>query len=236
MSYSLNKKIIDLDKVDLIGSDSLSDVYKVNRGIALRVYKNNVNNGLVISEEDCKYLSNIPCDRILLPKKLLYRLVYINEYYFGYSYYCGYSYKILNKNSKKEKMIETSIEDFISDVELLEEDVETLSKNRVMLDGITPDNVVYSDGLYLTDVTQFKVLDGKNFNYRDLRKLNDYQIQLLLESIMISELKKEDFSDNKIYEFISILEDRNPNLIKPSKYYNKLFEYSDNVKEFVKKI
>ena len=52
---------------------------------------------------------------------------------------------------------------------------------------------------------------------------------------MVYELKKEGVQNNKINNFIALLEDRDPN-IKQSKYYSKLFEYSDNVRQFVKKI
>ena len=42
MGYTLNKKNINVGKKIKISSDSLSDVYMVNRGIALRVYKDNI--------------------------------------------------------------------------------------------------------------------------------------------------------------------------------------------------
>lgn len=225
MGYTLNKKNINVGKKIKLSSDSLSDVYMINRGIALRIYKNNIDRNLVLSKEDCEYLAGLRSDRILLPKKLLFK----NDNY------CGYSYRMLNRSPGKEKMISTDMEDFISDIEMLEEDIDLLSRKRVMLDGITPNNIVYSNGLYLTDVSQFKVLDVEEFDYRSLRKLNDFQVQLLLESMIVSELRKEGFTNSKINNFISLLEERDPDL-KQSKYYSKLFEYSDNVRQFVKRI
>ena len=223
MGYTLNKKSINLGKK--MSSDFLGDVYVINRGIALRVYKDNINRSLVLSKDDCDYLSGLRSDRILLPKKLLYKN----------NSYCGYSFRLLNKSPKKEKIIGTNIEDFISDVEMLEEDIDFLSRKRVMLDGITPNNIVYDDGLYLTDSSQFKVLDVEEFDYRCLRQLNDYQVQLLLESLIVSELRKEKVINSKINDFVALLEDRDSD-IKQSKYYSRLFDYSDNVREFVKKI
>ena len=225
MGYTLNKKNVNVDKRIKISSDSLSDVYVINRGIALRVYKSNIDKSLVLSEQDCDYLSGLRSDRILLPKKILYKN----------NTYAGYSYRLLNNNMKKDKIIATDIDDFISDIEMLEEDIDFLSKKGVMLDGITPRNVVYSDGLYLTDVSQFKVVDVDEFNYRELRKLNDYQIQLLLESMITSELSKEKVMKSKISDLITLMEDRDDS-IKQSKYYEKLFDYSDNIRQFVKKI
>ena len=225
MSYTLNKKNINVGKKIKLSSDSLSDVYMINRGIALRVYKNNIDKSLVLSQEDCEYLSNLRSDRILLPKKLLYK----NDSY------CGYSFRMLNRSPRKERIITTNMDDFIADVEMLEEDIDLLSRKRVMLDGITPNNIVYSNGLYLTDSSQFKVLDVEEFDYKSLRKLNDYQVQLLLESMIVSELRKDGFTNSKINYLISLLEDRDPNL-KQSKYYSKLFEYNDNVRQFVKRI
>ena len=132
-------------------------------------------------------------------------------------------------------MISTDMEDFISDIEMLEEDIDLLSRKRVLLDGITPSNIVYSDGLYLTDASQFKVLDVEEFDYKSLRKLNDYQVQLLIESMIVSELRKEGITNSQINDFIGLLEDRDTDL-KQSKYYTKLFEYSDNIRQFVKRI
>ena len=225
MGYTLNKKNINVGKKIKLSSDSLSDVYKINRGIALRVFKDNIDRNIVLSKDDCEYLTTLRSDRILLPKKLLFK----NKKY------CGYSYRLLPNVVKKEKIISTDMESFISDVEMLEEDINLLSQNRVMLDGITPYNIVYNDGLYITDASQFKVLDVEEFDYRQLRKLNDYQVQLLLESLITTELKKERVDINKINSFIDLLEDRNTD-IKQSKYYEKLFEYSNNVREFVKKL
>ena len=225
MGYTLNKKNINVGKKIKLSSDSLSDVYMINRGIALRVYKDNIDKSLVLSKDDCEYLSNLRSDRILLPKKLLYKN----------NNYCGYSFRLLNRSPGKEKMISTDMEDFISDIEMLEEDIDLLSRKRVMLDGITPNNIVYSDGLYLTDASQFKVLDVEEFDYKSLRKLNDYQVQLLIESMIVSELRKEGITNSQINDFIGLLEDRDSDL-KQSKYYTKLFEYTDNIRQFVKRI
>jgi len=52
MGYTLNKKNINVGKKIKLSSDSLSDVYMINRGIALRVYKNNIDRSLVLSKED----------------------------------------------------------------------------------------------------------------------------------------------------------------------------------------
>ncbi len=225
MGFTLNKKNINVGKKIKLSSDSLSDVYMVNRGIALRIYKDNIDKSLVLSKDDCEYLSNLRSDRILLPKKLLYKN----------NNYCGYSFRLLNRSPGKEKMISTDMEDFISDIEMLEEDIDLLSRKRVLLDGITPSNIVYSDGLYLTDASQFKVLDVEEFDYKSLRKLNDYQVQLLIESMIVSELRKEGITNSQINDFIGLLEDRDTDL-KQSKYYTKLFEYSDNIRQFVKRI
>ena len=225
MGYTLNKKNINVGKKIKLGSDNLSDVYMINRGIALRVYKSDIDRSLVLSQEDCEYLASLRSDRILLPKKLLFKN----------NSYSGYSYRLLNRNGKKEKIISSNMEDFISDVEMLEEDIDFLSRKGVLLDGITPKNIVYNDGLYITDVSQFKVLDRDDFDYKELRKLNDFQVQLLLESMIVSELRREKITNSNINDFIELLEDRDPN-IKQSKYYEKLFEYSDNIKQFVKKI
>lgn len=225
MGYTLNKKNININKRIRISSDSLSDVYEINRGIALRVYKNNIDKSLVLSESDCEYLSGLRSDRILLPKKILYKN----------NNYAGYSYRLLKNSHKKEKIIGTDMEDFISDIEMLEEDIDFLSKKGVMLDGIIPKNVTFNEGLYITDASQFKVVDVNELNYRELRKLNDYQIQLLLESMITSELRKEKVINSKINDLITLMEDRE-DTIKQSKYYEKLFNYSDNIRQFVKKL
>ena len=53
--------------------------------------------------------------------------------------------------------------------------------------------------------------------------------------MIVSELRKEGVTNSQINDFIGLLEDRDPDL-KQSKYYTKLFEYTDNIRQFVKRI
>ena len=150
MGYTLNKKNINLDKKFRLNTDSLSDVYMLNRGIAVRVFKENIDRSLVLSEYECEFISKLRCDNMLMPKQLLYKN---NKYE-------GYSFRNINK-VRKDKIISANKKDLVADLEMIEEDLDVLSNAYVMLDGITPRNVVYSDGLYITDVSQFKVLNKK---------------------------------------------------------------------------
>lgn len=224
MGYTLNKKNINLDKKFRLNTDSLSDVYMLNRGIAVRVFKENIDRSLVLSEYECEFISKLRCDNMLMPKQLLYKN---NKYE-------GYSFRNINK-VRKDKIISTNKKDLVADLEMIEEDLDVLSNAYVMLDGITPRNVVYSDGLYITDVSQFKVLNKNEIDYRDLRKLNDFQIQLLFESLVAAELKRERVESKKIKYLLDLIEKRDDNT-KQSRYYEDLFEYSDNIKQFVKKL
>lgn len=224
MGYTLNKKNINLDRKNRLNSDSLSDVYMLNRGIVVRIYKDNIDRSLVLSKYECELISKLRCDNMLMPKQLLYKN----------NNYEGYSFRNINK-SRKEKIIVANKKDLVADLEMIEEDLDILSNAYVMLDGITPRNVVYSDGLYVTDVSQFKVLNKNEIDYRDLRKLNDFQIQLLFESLVAAELRRERIESKKIKYLLDLIEERDDNT-KQSKYYEDLFEYSDNIKQFVKRL
>ena len=70
---------------------------------------------------------------------------------------------------------------------------------------------------------------------RHLRKLNDFQIQLLFESLVAAELKRERVESKKIKYLLDLIEKRDDNT-KQSRYYEDLFEYSDNIKQFVKRL
>ena len=127
MGYTLNKKNINLDKKFRLNTDSLSDVYMLNRGIAVRVFKENIDRSLVLSEYECEFISKLRCDNMLMPKQILYKN---NKYE-------GYSFRNINK-VRKDKIISANKKDLVADLEMIEEDLDVLSNAYVMLDGITP--------------------------------------------------------------------------------------------------
>ena len=95
--------------------------------------------------------------------------------------------------------------------------------------------------LYLRKVDEFKdkedmvfVIANSFYNENRVENLVKNNTNIL-DKEQVKKVK-EYFHGTEVFDaFISLLEDRDPDL-KQSKYYSKLFEYSDNVRQFVKRI
>ena len=223
MKYSLDNKVINLSKASIIGYGKNGNVYRYKNN-AIKIFPNGKVPSGLIDSNTCKELCNITTTSILLPRGI----VYYNENIFS-----GYSLRpSINKNSisniaKMDKDI------FVCNVELLEDDILTLSNKGVLLDGILPENVIVSDKLYLTDPSRYSFL-GKEY-CDGLYDMNSYQMHLLLTKLVLSSLKKSDVSPRELREFKRLLLSKNDKELSSS-FFDNLIGDEKNIHSYVKKM
>ena len=112
MGYRINKKEIDLNKLQKIAQGKRGYVYRLEKN-ALKVLENEELNEC-IDGDTAKYLSGLRTDKILLPKNLLF---YNNTFK-------GYTLKLVSQKPRSKNIISIPKNDFIRNVKELEEDDE----------------------------------------------------------------------------------------------------------------
>lgn len=222
MEYSLENKKINLNKANIIGYGKTGNVYKY-KNLALKIFPNgNIPYGLM-DGETCHDLGNINTNSILLPKNIVY---------YKKKVFSGYSLKPLNDN-KNRNIAKMDKDIFVGNVELLEEDILTLSNKGVLLDGILPENVIFSDRIYLTDPSKYSFVD-KRFS-SGLYDLNNYQMHLLLTKLVLSSLKKSDITTKDLKRMKAILLSKNDKELS-SYFFDNLIGNEKNIYTYVKKM
>ena len=223
MGYRLENKEIDLfnRRTSKISTSKSGDIYKY-RGQAIKVYPNNIDFNEVLDENTARYLTGITTDRILLPRKLL----------FYNRNFVGYSLKLVDKKGSNGRIINAPVNDVIFNIELLEEDIDLLSSKGILLNGITPNNVIYNGDIYLTDPSRYAVMDGGDTRY--LNRLNQYQLHLLISELIVSDIRKDNFRNSTVSnmrELFSLKDDNE----RCGEFFEELFEGNKSIKQFVKK-
>ena len=223
MGYRLDDKDIKLTGKQLtkVGTGVNGDVYRYHN-VALKMFKKGKDTP--IDQKTAEYLSNISTDRVLLPINIL---LYNNTFK-------GYTYKLVSKKrGPGNRIIMLPKTDLVQDIRVLEKDVEVLSKKQVLLNGVEPSNTIFNGNLYLTDPTGYRVLEG--CDYKELEKINKYQLHLLLISLITSELRKNNFSAKVEKEIKEILEMKDE-YDDSSEFFGDIIGNNDTIKQFVKKI
>ena len=227
MIYKLEDKCIDLNdkkKFPLIAKGKNGNVYECGPS-AIKIFQNIEEPP--ISEETAKYLTTINTDRILLPRKLL----------FYEDAFSGYSLRLVPKKSNVKKLINSPIDQLIDNVSSLEKDIKTISKKRILLSDMSPENVKYNGTLYISDPSKYTLLDLPKTGDLDkeLEKINCYQLHLLLTELFAEELRKINFSQSSIFRLREIfgLKDSDQ---KSSKFLEDIVDSQGTIKEMVKKI
>ncbi|MBQ6323530.1 MAG: hypothetical protein IJI22_01720 [Bacilli bacterium] len=222
MGYRLENKEIDLSrlrKVTFLPSQKAGDVYRY-KNYVLRIFKDGEK---IIDEKTARYLTDISTDRIILPKKLLF---YNNAFK-------GYAMKLVSQRGAGKRIITTPKDDFISCVEYLERDVETLSQKKVLLNDINPGYALYNGELYLVNPVNYSTLASGD--YFTLEQLNRFQLHLLLTELIVNDLKKSKYNSATINYFRELLNLRD-NDERSSSYLREVMRGQDNLKELVKKL
>lgn len=222
MGYRLENKDINLNekKFTKIAQGKTGNVFKCN-GYAIKVFNNYAED--IIDLETAKYLTGIRTNRIILPNKLLF---YNNSFK-------GYSMKLVKKDPRQKKIINCPTDELIRNVEIIEEDIKTLSDKKVLLNGINPENTTFNGKLYLTDPSKYRILDIGSTE--ELEKLNNYQFYILLTNLIIKELNKSHISASTIQrmkELLSLKDDS----IYYSDYLGEILEDNSSIKTLIKKI
>ena len=222
MNYKLERKNITLNgKQKIIGHGYTGNVYQYGN-YALKIF-DKMND--VFDEETARYLSTIRTSRILLPKKLVY---YKDKFR-------GYSMKLISNKPNSKSIINLPKDKLLEDIELLEDDISTLSSKRVLLNGMNINNTIFNGNIYITDPSRYSVLDisdvDRLFNLDDL---NQFQLSLLLNNIIIQELNKIQ-KQSGVSELKELLDEKDSG-ISYSEYLSEVIGKNDNIKTLVKKL
>ena len=222
MGYRLDNKDIDISgkRITKIATGATGDVYKY-RNQALKIFKKEKTPPM--DEETATYLTGISTDRILLPRNLLF---YNNTFR-------GYTYKLVSKKGAGKRMIMLPKDELVGNIAILERDIEVLSSKRVLLNGVEPDNTIFNGSLYLTDPSQYSVLEIASSE--ELDRLNKYQLHLLLTSIIVYEMRKNSFdskTERQVKELLDI-KDENDN---SSDFFSDIIGENESFKQLIKRM
>lgn len=219
--YTLDGKPVNMDfkHMSVVATGKTGIVYKY-KDVALKLF--NSEQVPSVDLETTKMLTGIQTDRILLPRKILY----------CDDKFRGYTYRLIPKKGTGKKIIMLSKDELVGNILLLENDIEELSKSKVLLDGIDPTNCIFNGDLYISDPRQYSILDI--FSTEELAKLNKYQLHLLLTQIMVSEIQScsgiTNAAERNFKEIMGMKDDEQDS----SDYYARIMGKVDSVKEFVK--
>ena len=223
MGYKLENKDIRINNVNLIGYGDKGNVYKYRKE-AIKIFPNGVVPDGVIDEEACEVLKKISTQAILLPRKT----ARYNQQF------AGYSLKLVRKSSANGNIVTMRKSNLIDSISILEDDIYTLSNNRVLLDGITPNNVLVSNHIYITDPSRYIVVEDKRLNSSKLLDFNQFQLYLLLCEMVTSGLKKCGVGSAELKRVRRILDKKDDDVL-PSEYFDDLLKTSTSFKSYVRK-
>ena len=215
MLYRLENKKINLDKMNITASFDNGDIYNYRKFI-IKVYKDNIPDEL-----DIRYLSKVKSLHIYLPIKLLY----------GNDRFMGYTLKSYKKYDTS-KMINAPRDNLLDAIYELEEDINTISQKKVILNGLDANDAYYNGELFITNPDKYIIYNADGDSIRDL---NNLELNGLLNKILVHELNGENITRKSIGQFSELLKNKDL-YISNSEYLDELLNDSPNVKEFVKKL
>lgn len=222
MGYKLENKDIRINNVNLIGYGTNGNVYKYRRE-AIKIFPNGVIPEGVIDRESCEALKKISTKAILLPRKTAtYNKLFT-----------GYSLKLVH-DSAHGNIVTMRKDDLIDSVSTLENDILILSNNRVLLDGITPNNVLISDQIYITDPSRYILVYDDKLNSSRLLSFNRFQLYLLLCEMITSGLKKYGVNGAELKKVRKVLDEKDDDVLA-SEYFDSLLDKHSTFKSYVKK-
>lgn len=221
MGYKLENKDIPINHFNLIGYGKNGNVYKYRKE-AIKIFPNGEVPDGMLDEKSCDLLKKISTRAILLPRKT----AHYNDQF------AGYSLKLVQKGNTSGNLTTMTKDFFLTSVSVLENDVELLSKNGVLLDGITPNNVLVSDQIYITDPSRYSFVLDCHVHPQKLLDLNQYQLYLLLCKMITSNLKKSGLSTSQLKMVRQILKEKDEDC-SCSEFFDHLLEEDNSIKSFV---
>lgn len=222
MGYNIEGREVDLSgikKLTFTPSQKAGDVYKF-KNYALRIFREGEE---PIDEATAEYLTGIKTNRIILPKKLLF---YNNAFK-------GYTMKLVSQRGAGKRISTAPKREVIDSVRALEDDISLLSQKRILLNGATPGYTLYNGELYLVDPSNYRILETNNIE--QLKRLNQYQLHLLITELISSDLKKINIQQSHIQQLKDLLQ-LGIKEESTSSYLDDLMQDHKNIKELVKKI
>ena len=161
MGYKLDNKNVDLSglrQLTFVPSTKAGDVYRYKND-ALRIFRDGEE---PIDKETARYLTSISTDRIILPKRLLF---YNNTFK-------GYTMKLISQKGAGKRIISTPKIEMIDNIKVLENDIETLSQKKILLNGANPGYTLYNGKLYIVDPSNYRMLEIDSID--TLKQLNQF--------------------------------------------------------------
>lgn len=184
MELFLDNEKVNFSDIELreryINEGSEGTLYQYGKE-AIKVYKDDFYMKR-LNEVEAKKLSKIPTKRILLPKRMVYNS---DKEFIGYTTPFKIEYY-------KELLYKLSMKKYIEELELLNEDVMTLSYAGVLLEDLHQDNFMMSDGIYLCDpgLYRFTKRDPEDI-YRDNVIEINYLFTVMLVELYLGLNKKQ---------------------------------------------
>lgn len=222
MGFNFDGKNEDLSlkRLTKIANGQTGDVYKYKNS-ALKIFRKGIEPP--IDQTTAKHLTGISTQRILLPRKLLFYNVK----------FVGYTYKLVSKKGSGKRMINLPKDELIGNISILESDIKTLSENKVLLNGIDPTNYIFNGDLYISDPSKYSLLEI--FSTEELERLNNYQLHLLLTTLLASEAKKSNATNAQETQFKQLLSMKD-NEQDSSDFFTNVIPEDCTVKEFILKL
>ena len=214
-----SKKKISIKGLNRLYSTKTGEVYKYKNN-ALTVFKDK--NHPPLTEETADLMTRISTDRILLPKKLL----------FYNSAFSGFTFRLVDQVGNGNRMIMLPKDELVGNLVLIEEDIETLSSKRILLDGIDPNNTFFNGDLFLTDPSRYSVLE--DCDIARLEDLNKLQFHLLITELMAPELRERS-SDKTLEKKLRRIMSMKEAEVSTSTFVAKKIGKCDSVKQYLKK-
>lgn len=192
MKYFIGNKVYDFSEEELnrfyLDEGTEATCYKLGDTV-LKIHHEFPNRD-VLSEDNCKRLSKIKTDRILLPKEAVY-----NED----GKYLGYTVKYINSEEPRIKNLK--IGTLLNEFYVLEKEVKHLDEEYILLEDLNYLNTIYSNGFYLCDPGRYSFVDDSEkrrfLSYFNRETINYYEInELIFRLFKFSNKEKIRLSDS----------------------------------------
>lgn len=174
MKLFIEKEEVNIPDKELddlyLGEGSESTVY-LHKKEALKIYKDNFYQKRLTEEESMK-MKRILTQRIMLPRRIIYDK---NKEFIGYT-------TPFKKEADLDFLNRITMEKFIEELKILQEDVRILSHEGIKLEDIHQNNLLISDGIYLCDPGLYRFT---NMEYEGLYRENIIELNYLFTVLLI---------------------------------------------------
>lgn len=174
----------DLDYM-FIDEGAEAEVFKYGDEV-LKIYKDYCRK-MRLTEEDAANLSCFSTQRVLLPKKLLKVP--------GTFAFKGYTTRFI-QGCSNHLIVDMNMEHFLSELEILEDDMKLLADHKVDVADFNLDNMLYDGSMYLCDPGSFLFLRGSKtgeIHKNNIGTLNDFILEDIFGLVKIGRDGKEKF-------------------------------------------